>query len=230
LKNTLIISDLHFPYTHRDWLPFLTAIKDVYGIEEAKQTGDLTDNHFSSYHEFENGALSGVEELQQSKRMIKQLEELFPKLVVVEGNHDSLTKRKAKTAGIPEEHIRHPNDIYDVNWDWKERDFFKIDNDTMCLLSHSLSASTVNNAKQFSHCSIQGHHHSSFGLEYFADSSKLRWAMTAGCLIDDHAPVFRYNKRTVLKRPIIGSAVIVDDYPIMVPMKLDKNGRWLKRI
>ena len=230
MKNTIIISDTHFPYCHRDTLPFLRAIKEEYGIEIAKHSGDLTDNHFSSYHEIEPGSLSGPEELKVSQRQIKQLEEIFPELTVVEGNHDALTKRKAKTAGIPEEQIRHPNDVFNVNWDWVEKDFFKINKDQNCLLTHSLSGSTLNNAKQFSHCSIQGHHHSSFGLEFFGDSNVLRWGMTVGCLIDDHSPVFTYNKRSVLKRPIIGCGGIIEDFPVLFPMMLTKSGRWNQKV
>jgi len=227
LKNTIIISDLHIPYCHRDAFDFLEKVRDEYGIEIVKNSGDLTDNHFSSYHEIENGAFSGSEELRRSKWMIKELEDIFPKMVIVEGNHDNLTKRKAKTAGIPEEWITSPEVLYDVpDWQWVEKDFFKINKDINCLLSHSLSGSTMANAKQFSHCSIQGHHHSLFGIEFFGDSNTLRWGMTVGCLINDHSPVFTYNKRSVLKRPIIGCGVIIDDMPILIPLVMKKSGRW----
>lgn len=230
MKNTIIISDTHFPYQHKDTIAFLGAIKDCYSIKIAKHSGDLTDNHFSSYHEIEPGTLSGQDELKESIKVIKQLEELFPELTVVEGNHDALTKRKAKTAGIPEEHIRHPNELYGVNWDWVEKDFFVVNKNNNCLLSHSLSGNTLGNARQFSHSSIQGHHHSLFGIEYFGDSNTLRWAMTVGCLINDHSPAFRYNKRSVLKRPIIGCGAIIDDMPILIPMVLNKSGRWNRRL
>lgn len=230
MNNTIFISDTHAPYHHRDTIPFLEAIKDVYAIEIAKHVGDLTDNHFSSYHEIEPGALSGVEELKQAKVFVKELEELFPEMVIVEGNHDSMTLRKAKTANIPEEHIRKPNDLYEVNWEWKEKDFFKINEDNNCLMAHSLGANTLTNARQFSHCSVQGHHHSVYGIQYAGDSNTLRWSMTVGCLINDHSPVFTYNKRTILKRPIIGCGVLIDDVPILVPLVMNKSGRWNKRI
>jgi len=230
LKNTIIISDLHLPYHHRDAFAFLAAVKDVYDIKIVKNSGDLTDNHFSSYHEIESGAYSGAEELRQSRIAVKTLEAIFPEMTIVEGNHDILTRRKARTANIPEEHIRHPNEIYDVNWNWVERDFFKINKDQDCLLTHSISGSTLNNAKQFSHCSIMGHHHSLMGIEYFGDTNTLRWSMTVGCLINDHSPVFTYNKKTVLKRPLIGCGLIIDDTPQIVPLVMTKSGRWNKRI
>ena len=76
------------------------------------------------------------------------------------------------------------------------------------LLVHSVSANTLNNASKFSHNSIQGHHHSAFGIEYAADAGKLRWAMTCGCLLDPDSVAARYMSGNVLKRPILGCAIL----------------------
>jgi hypothetical protein len=48
--------------------------------------------------------------------------------------------------------------------------------------------------------------------------------MTVGCLIDD-ALALTYNKNT-LKRPIIGCGAILDGHPKLLPMILEKGGRW----
>lgn len=79
------------------------------------------------------------------------------------------------------------------------------------LMVHSLSANTLNNAMRFSHNSIQGHHHSVFGVERYADKGKLRWSMTVGCLLDPNSPAARYASRQVLKRPILGVGLILGD-------------------
>ena len=77
------------------------------------------------------------------------------------------------------------------------------------LMAHSLSSSTLNNATKFSHHSIQGHHHSTQGIERFADKGKLRWSMSVGCLIDPDAPAARYGSKNVFKRPILGCGVLI---------------------
>ena len=70
MDNCIIISDAHAPYTHRDTLPFLAAIKDAYDIKIAKNVGDVVDNHSSSFHPIEYGTLSGEEEHKQAKKFI----------------------------------------------------------------------------------------------------------------------------------------------------------------
>jgi len=226
MKNTIIISDTHFPYEHRDTFPFLKALKDYWDIEDAKHTGDIVDNHFGSFHNVEQECLSAPKEHKLACKKIKKLEEIFPELTVVLGNHDILSERKAIAAGIQLPHLRSFNDRYDVNWKWKEEDFFKVDQYNHCLLKHSISASTVNNAAKFSHCSIQGHHHSVYGIHYSSDSHTLRWSATVGCLIDAHSPAFNYDRAIVLKRAVIGCMVMVDNNPVLTPMRLTKSGRW----
>lgn len=226
MENTVFISDTHAPYHHRDALAFISAAKEEYGFVQGKHVGDVVDNHFSSYHEIEPGTYAAKEEHYRAKRFVQQLAEIYPNLVVTLGNHDLLTTRKAKTANIMEEHILDYNSRYDVEWDWVERDFFRINKYANCLLTHSISSSTQNNAHKFSHCSVQGHHHHLFGIEFAGDPNVLRWAMSVGCLIDDSSPAMNYNKKVVLKRPILGMGGIYEDFPILIPMQLKKSGRW----
>ena len=53
--------------------------------------------------------------------------------------------------------------------------------------------------------------------------------MRCGCLIDDKSLAYEYNK-TTLDRPIIGSSVIIDGQPKLIPMIMDKSGRWIGKI
>ncbi len=226
MDNTLIISDMHMPYHHPDAMAFIKANKDWYGLEKAKCTGDVVDLHTSSFHLIEYGCLSPKEEYQAAYKGIQQLSEMYPELTVVLGNHDILTYRKAKLAGISEDHIKSYNDVYGVNWKWVDKDYFKVDKYNNCLLTHTMGANTQSNARNHSHNSIQGHHHSVFNISYFADTEVLRWSMSAGCLIDPKQPAFNYAQGATLKRPIIGMGAIIDNEPRLLRMQLKKNGRW----
>lgn len=230
MKNTLIISDTHFPYQHRDTFKFLEAVHSEYGIEIVKHSGDMADNHSASFHEIEYGTLSAKEEFDLTKKNIQKLYGMFPEMTVVLGNHCILDRRKAKSAGIPEDHLKSYNEVYDVDWTWVDKDYFKINNDQNCLLTHAMSSSTLGNAKIHSHCTIQGHHHGVFGIEYFADTETIRWAMTVGCLVDPDSPAFNYAKGATSKRPIIGVGAILEDSPFLIPMTLRKSGRWNNKL
>ena len=231
MKNCGIISDTHLPYQHRDALAFIRAVGDEYGIELWKHSGDLADNHTASYHEIEYGTLSAREEFQKARMHAGKLAEIVgDKMTVVLGNHCKLNHRKAKTAGIAEEVLKSYNDVYGVNWNWVDHDYFKIDKDNNCLLVHRMSGNTLSNAQRHSHCTIQGHHHSLFGIEYFADKETIRWSMTVGCLIDPHSPAFNYAAGSTTNRPILGMGTIIEDRPYLVPMVLNKSGRWNNKV
>lgn len=76
---------------------------------------------------------------------------------------------------------------------------------------------------------VQGHYHSKFEVSYTSNPRALNWGMTVGCLIDDKALAFEYNKLQ-LKRPIVGVGIIEAGYPRLLPMPLTKSGRWTKVI
>lgn len=78
-----------------------------------------------------------------------------------------------------------------------------------CLMVHTISSNIGNNAAKFSHNSVQGHHHSLFGVQYYADKSSIRWSMSVGALLDPNSPAARYGSKAILKRPILGCGVII---------------------
>ena len=223
--NTLIISDTHFPYHHPDTFDFLEQAQYVYDLEIIKHSGDMVDHHAGSYHDVEYGTLSAEEEHERAYEAVQRLYKMFPKMDIVIGNHDAIPSRKAKTAGLGQDVIKSYNDLYDVKWNWQDKHFFKSGKQEI-LLVHTMSTNTLNNAKSHSHCSIQGHHHSSFGIEYFTDLNMIRWSMTVGCLVDIKSPAFNYASGATMKRPVIGCGAIIDGEPRLLPMNLKPNGRW----
>jgi hypothetical protein len=76
-------------------------------------------------------------------------------------------------------------------------------------------------------CYVQGHFHTKYGISYWGNPNSLLWCMQVGCLIDKDALAFAYDK--VFKdRPIIGCGIIIDSQPKLLPMVLNKGGRWNK--
>jgi hypothetical protein len=53
--------------------------------------------------------------------------------------------------------------------------------------------------------------------------------MRVGCMIDDESLAFEYNK-TTLQRPVIGCGIIINGQPSLIPMVLNKKGRWIGRL
>lgn len=228
--SILVISDAHIPFNHPQSLLFLDAVATKYHCTVYKSVGDLLDHAAVNYHEKEYGLPDPQQELELSKKELKKWEERFPNMTICSSNHGDLPLRKAKTAGIPADMIKDYNQIYGLKtFIWVEEEYFDIGYGQYCLLTHTVSGNARTNANKFSHCSVQGHHHSEYGVHYYADHASLRWHAATGCLIDPDSPAFNYN-RGILKRPILGCAVIVDSLPYLIPMRLKPGGKWLGRI
>lgn len=126
-KKWLIISDPHFPYEHRDMITHLKALDDYYDFDYVLCTGDMADNHSGSYHEAEPDALSPEDEYKACKASMWKLEELFPKMIVIMGNHSDIPKRKLKSAGLPASMVSDCNALYDLEGGWDWMDEYKFD-------------------------------------------------------------------------------------------------------
>jgi len=124
--NTLVISDMHLPYQHRDSFDFLYAMKQKYDFKQVLNVGDLYDHHRGSYHEAEPDALGEEEEYRAAWEAAHTLQEIFPSMVITEGNHDAIPQRKLKSVGLPTSILADYNKMYDTanTWEWKKEHWF----------------------------------------------------------------------------------------------------------
>ena len=66
-----------------------------------------------------------------------------------------------------------------------------------------------------------------YKIEYWGNPMSLLWAMQVGCLIDKDALAFAYDK-LFKDRPVIGCGIIINSQPKLLPMVLNKGGKWNK--
>ena len=74
---------------------------------------------------------------------------------------------------------------------------------------------------------VQGHYHTKFNIQYWGNPQALHWGLQVGCLIDKDSLAYEYNK-LFKDRPIIGTGIIIEGLPYLLPMVLNKGGRWNK--
>lgn len=229
-KSILIISDTHIPYHHKDLLPFLKAIKKKYKPDRIVHIGDEVDKHAMSMHDSDPDLPSAGDELKQSLPIIKQLENLFPDMDILDSNHGSLVYRRALKHGIPKAYLRHYNEFLEVGKGWKWHDDLTLDTPGgPVYFCHGKVADVLKLAQSMGMSCVQGHYHSSYSIKYYGNSLGLYFGLQVGCLIDKDSLAFRYNK-TQRARPIIGLGMIIDGLPKLIPMVLNKNGRWIGKI
>lgn len=185
------------------------------------------DKHALSYHDSDPDLPSAGDELRKSLPVFAELKQLFPKMDVLESNHGSLVWRKAKTHGVPRHYLKSYNDVLGVDdqWQWHFDLTVDLPNGMKCYYHHGKSADVLKLSQQMGMCAVQGHYHERFKIDYWGNPTGLYWALQSGCLIDDDSYAFAYNNVNI-KRPIIGTSVIIDGYPTLEPMVLNKSGNW----
>lgn len=125
--NTLIISDPHLPYQHPDSFDFLYKAAVALDCERILCTGDMFDHHQGSYHESEPDAPDAETEYLMAQNDAKELQDIFPEMVITNGNHDNIPKRKMKTVGLPFAFASDYNKMYDLEdgWKWEDQFYFE---------------------------------------------------------------------------------------------------------
>jgi len=228
-RCVLIISDTHLPYGHPDNIPFLKAIKNEYPIDRVIHIGDECDKHALSFHDSDSELFSAGDELIAAKKDLQEYYDLFPVVDVMESNHGSMVYRKAKTNGIPLSYLKSYGDVLDApkGWVWHRDLVIKLSNGQECYFNHGIGADVQKVSQSMGMCIVQGHYHSKFKIDYWSNPNNLYWGMQVGCSIDDKSLAFAYNKNTP-KRPIVGHGLIYEGQPKLLPMLLNKKGRWTK--
>lgn len=229
-QRILVISDLHAPYQHPDAVRFLTAIKDKYNPDRIISIGDEIDGHAMSFHPSDPDLYAAGDELNRAREVIWKIEELYPKVTVIESNHGSLAYRKAKVAGIPKQMLRSYEDILKTkHWEWKYEHTEILPNKQPCYFHHGRSANTRTYTLSRGMSAVQGHYHEKFEVVFWGTDERLNFGMTVGCLVDDKSLAFEYNNSN-LKRPVIGCAMIIDSQPRLLPLVMNTKGKWNGRL
>lgn len=229
-QTILVISDLHIPYEHPDALRFLRAVKKKYKPTNVVQIGDEVDFHALSFHDSDPDLPSAGDELKQAIKKLKPYYKLFPKVTVIESNHGSMVLRKALANGMPKAVLKQYNEILEAPKGWKWR--FDLTINSLLgpiYFCHGKSGAAGRLASQYGMSCVQGHFHEKAQITYISTPDKLMFDMHVGCLADDKSLALGYNKINP-KRPIVSIGLVVNGIPQIIPMVLNKKGRWINKL
>lgn len=227
-KRILVISDLHCPYNHKDSAEFLRALKEEYRPTRVILSGDEADFADIKFHPRDADMLSAGHELDAAIEALQPIYKLFPKAGVLESNHGSLVLRKAMATGLSRKYFKSPGEVLRApkGWTWHFDISETLPNGQGCYFHHSKGVNAKRNSQAMGMSFVQGHHHEEFSIQYWGNPAALHFGMTVGCLVDPKSLAMAYNKNN-LKRPVIGTGLIIDSKAVLAPMVLNKSGRWV---
>lgn len=220
-SRILLISDMHIPHHNKNTLEFLECLEAKYKPTRVICMGDELDKHALSFHDSDPNLRSAGDELEIALPVIRELKSMFPQMDILESNHGSLLYRKAKHHGIPKQYLKSYNDVLGVDegWKWHYELTITLPDGNMCYFHHGKSADVLKLSQQMGMCAVQGHYHNDLSVKYWANPKGLYWALQTGCLIDQESLAFSYNNVNI-RRPLIGTALIIDGQPVLEPMEL----------
>lgn len=197
----------------RGFVSFLQRIADRYSPDRIVHIGDLVDWASISYHEKHPGLSDARSEYRKALRQVARLYEAFPQADWLIGNHDSLTERQAKTAGILPELLRSYTDVWEVpNWTTHERQaVLEIDG---VIYSHGETGkggqnAALKQAKDNFKSTVIGHFHSQAGVQFWANPDYRVFGLSVGCGVDASSLAMEYGRKFAAK-PILGCGVVID--------------------
>lgn len=189
-EGVLFIGDLHEPFTRDGYLSFCKEMYDKYMLKDVVFSGDVLDNHASSYHESDADGMSAGDELEFAKARIAKWYETFPSAKVCYGNHDIMSTRKAQTSGLSKNWVKSvPEMLETPNWDFA--DSFIIDNVLYC---HGIGRKARQRSRQDMMSVAQGHYHSESYVEWTVGKRDKVFALQVGCGMDDSSYAAAYGK------------------------------------
>jgi predicted phosphodiesterase len=211
VSTVLIIGDTHCPAMRKGYVSFLQKVADRYSPNRIVHIGDAADWHSISYHERIPALSSAGEEYHHAKRQIQQLVKAFPKADWMIGNHDALTERQARTAGLPPEVMLDYNDLWEVPWKVHPQFSELIIDDVVYTHGEGPGGMYAhgNAAKLRFRSVVMGHLHSNAGVIWHANTESRVFGLAVGCGVDNDKLQFLYGKK-MPRKPILGCGVVIN--------------------
>lgn len=233
-ERVLVLGDIHAPYHHQDTLAFITYLLKKYQIDFNNprhlviSIGDEADGHGWSYHDPDPESLGAGNEFRAARTFFQHLQNVIPKMKILESNHGSLHLRKMKTHGLPKGFFRDYNEAWDVGpgWEWLFDLCIELSTGKLCYFHHGKTSNVLKLSQTMGMNAVQGHYHEQMGAQYWSNPRGFFWGAQTGCLVDINSLAMAYGKNN-LKKPVLGSLIIINGYPISVPMVLDDKFRWI---
>lgn len=219
--RTLVVGDLHAPFTHPRYLGFVQSVARHYKTDRTVFIGDEADHHAMSFHEHDPNGRSAGDEHKQAKEILGTWHEAFPRAQICIGNHTKLPYRQASASGIASVWLKSYNEAWGVGRGWQWGRSFEIDG--VCY-THGTGFSGATGhrlaALKRRQSVVIGHIHSHAGIAYLASERDLIFGMNVGCGVDVEAYAMAYGM-DFPEKPILSCGVVIDGRePHVIPMDL----------
>lgn len=230
MSRVLIVPDLHAPAIHPKAFDFIRSLQDEWATELTVFLGDAFDLHSLSVHAKEAGMPNSLLEADQAIEQMQPWYDHFSdgEVHYLTGNHCARILRTAVDSAIPEEWVKPIKEVFQMPYNWQVVERFGNVQIDGVRYAHG-DASPGGKTPSFAYCQqlfqscVIGHFHSAFGVNWYCNDNMRIFGFNAGCLVDANHLASKYGQRYV-KKPILGSGVVIDGIPYAEPLLLPNKG------
>lgn len=195
-KKILVIPDAHAPWVNWE------ALKQAYKWRKRHKPdlvvclGDLTDQKIWSRWPKDTDDASPSDEFIEAEKCLKRMHKMFPKMIILRGNHDTRILSKAIEAGIPEQMFNDVDSVFNFKgWTWvpqNEKLIIQTQRGPVLFVHGDEQGGTAAQKSRILGLSlIQGHTHK-VSITYTTTLSGTVFGAEMGCIMDTQSKAAKY--------------------------------------
>jgi predicted phosphodiesterase len=195
-NKVLILPDMHLPWPNWDALKQAEKWRIKHKPDLVVCLGDITDQKIWSRWPKDVDDASPSDEFIEAEKGIKRLHRMFPKLVILRGNHDVRILNRAIEAGVPAQMFRDVDDVFSMHgWTWvKQNSKFTINTargKVLFVHGDEQGGTVAQKSRILGHSIIQGHTHK-VSITYTTALNGTIFGAEMGCIMDVESKAAKY--------------------------------------
>lgn len=218
-NKILVIGDVHTPFQDDDLLEQIHDFNRKFKADLVLATGDMLDQKAFGVYPKSPKDDSPALEFEKATKACIQIGKMFPKMTILNSNHDRRYLKRISEAGIPSKMVKTLKELIpNEGWTWHlGPDPLVINNSIACVHGDELQGRPILKAEKLGYNLIQGHTHQA-SIQYSQTFDKKLWALDAGCVVDAKSAAFDYASG-YLSKIWTGYGFVENGVPHLVPKK-----------
>lgn len=195
-RKILVIPDAHAPWIN--WGAITQAYK--WRLKHKPDLvvclGDITDQKIWSRWQKDTDDVSPSDEFLLAEKCLKKMHKMFPKMLILRGNHDVRILAKAVEAGIPAQMFRDVDSVFNYKgWTWvpqNEKLIIQTQRGPILFVHGDEQGGTVSQKSRILGLSVvQGHTHK-VSITYTTTLKGTIFGAEMGCIMDVNSKAAKY--------------------------------------
>lgn len=217
-KKILVLSDSHTPWADLEVYKQAKDFNKSFKADLVISTGDLIDAKAFSRFPKEPEDDGPAVEWSKAVDQCKEIEKLFPEIIILNSNHDRRYLKKASDSGLPRFMLKTLSELVPCKkWNWHLGPNPLIVDNIAFIHGDEYPGQPIAKAQVLGKNLVQGHSHQSI-IQYKQVFDRQIWGMDVGCMIDPKGAGFNYASN-MLSKVWVGFGYIENNVPHLIPKK-----------